>query len=374
VNTWVNPWRVTPMPWTSAKFEEYRGIDQSANRTSKAGLARSGQWDAAIFGSSRANIGFNPEDPAWGNLHAVNLGLYAGNIDENEAMFDYFMATQSPKLVVFLVDAGDLTKPDPTSDTADFATSPLVSDGRPLERELRYHVGITALSASLQTWKRELNHQPEAHSPRGYRRTLPHQDSAQMASLYLIPLLKTAAERAQLDGINPGKLQRLRDIIATCRAKNTRLVFVLPPNHVTYQLAFPELKNPDPYFTRDRGALAEVVAAANHQDPAATPVELWDFLDAHPLNAPALPLAKGAQMENWVDLFHFKPAIGAEIMRRIQGAAGDYGVRLTPENIDARLEQVTQGLTSWGDTHPDDLTFLRKSLHGRDSAAPEIAE
>jgi hypothetical protein len=364
VNTWVNPWRVTPMPWTSAKFEEYRGIDQSANRTSKAGLASSGQWDAAIFGSSRADIAFDPRDPAWGGLRVANLGLDAANIDENEAMFDYFMEYQSPKLVVFLVDAGDLTKPNPTFNGTDFAASPLVEERQPLERELRYHSGISALSSSLKVLARSTRHKVADHTPEGFRRvaTRLHDPRSQIGSLYLATVWRLAHDRAVFDAMNDGKIERLKRIIAKCREKNARLVFVLPPNHAAFQLSFEILKDADPYFERDRSELARLVADANRDGAGASPVELWDFQDMHPINSPPLPLAKGDQMQDWVDIFHFVPRIGALIIRRIQGEEGDYGVCLTPENVSARIESIRVGLNEWAERHPDDLAFLRQSL------------
>lgn len=364
LNTWVNPWRVTNMPWSSPAFENYRAIDQASNRTSKAGLARSQRWDAAIFGSSRVDIGFNPQDPAFGGLKVANLGLNAGNIDENEAIFRYFMETQSPRLVIFLIDAGDLTKPTPLANGTDFATSPLVKDSRPLERALRYHTGISALSASLQTLSRRVRGQPSDHTPQGFRREAKRLENprAQIASLYLSTTWRLAQDRTNLDSLNAGKVEMVRNIIRTCREKNTRLVFVMPPNHVAFQLTFPELKDSDPYFHRDRQVLTGLVAAANETAPAATPVELWDFQDAHPLNGQPLPLTEGGQMEGWIDLFHFTPEIGSLMVKRIQGGAGDYGVRLTPDTLAPRMASVEGGLTKWSEDHPEDMKFLRDSL------------
>ena len=64
-NTWINPLWVTPTPWTDEKFAEYRPIYRQ-QRTGKAGIARSAPWKVAFFGSSRADIAFDPMLPQWG--------------------------------------------------------------------------------------------------------------------------------------------------------------------------------------------------------------------------------------------------------------------------------------------------------------------
>jgi hypothetical protein len=184
----------------------------------------------------------------------------------------------------------------------------------------------------------------------------------QIGSLYLSTVWRLAHDRTVMESLNEKKVQRIRQIIAKCREKKSRLVLVMPPNHAAFQLSFALLKDSDPYFARDRQVLAELVAAANREAPESPPVELWDFQDAHPLNSPALPLVKGAQMEDWVDIFHFMPKMGALMIRRIQGETGDYGVQLTPGNVAGRVEAVRAGLQEWAERHPDDLAFLRQSL------------
>jgi hypothetical protein len=92
-------------------------------------------------------------------------------------------------------------------------------------------------------------------------------------------------------------------------------------------------------------------------------VEIWDFLDGHPLNSPPLPPADqpGSHLDGWIDLFHATPDIGRLMLARLKGP-GSYGERLTPETIDARVEQVRAQLEAYATRHPDDLAFLKKSL------------
>ncbi|MEM9237812.1 MAG: hypothetical protein AAGB14_13635 [Verrucomicrobiota bacterium] len=355
-NTWANPWRVTPSPWTSEKLEDYRAIENDWNRTSKAGLIRSGSWDAAIFGSSRVDIALNPEHPLFEDHRCVNLGLNAANIVENHAMFRYFVEHQDARLVIFALDAGDLSTEPRNKSIADLPLSPL-AEGDTLERELRYRVGISTLESSFNTTRRELTDTLPEHTPEGFRREppFPKNQRALIGGLYTATKIRLARDRAKLDGISPEKLALLKDIIDTCRQRNIRLIFLITPNHALFQLAFPALDNPDPYFLRDRQT---IVATADG-------FEVWDFLDAHPINLEPLPPADqpSAHMTHWTDTFHVTPEIGDLMLDRIAGADGDYGVQLSnPAQLESRIEAIKSGLSDYASKHSGDLEFLRESF------------
>lgn len=365
LNTWVNPWRVTPVPWSSAKMEPYREIDNTWNRTAKAGLVRSGTWDAGLFGSSRVDIGLDPKHPAFDGMTCGNFGLNAGLLAENHRMFRYYIERETPRLVVLALDASDLTTPPPRNNPTDFALSPLDPEANPFEREIRYRAGISTIAASTATIARSVRGQTAEHSPQGFRTNAPFPENQRqlIATLYLSTTARMVRNHTVNGGLSREKMAMMEDIVKRCREKHARLVIFFTPNHALFQLAFPELKDPDPYFAVDRRALAELAARANDAAPDEPPVEVWDFLDGHPLNSPALPPADkaSAHLDGWIDLFHATPAIGNEMLARLQGP-GSYGELLTPENIDARVEKVRTQLEEYASAHPDDMAFLRKSL------------
>lgn len=364
-NMWVNPWRVTPAPWTSSRLDPYRAIDEKWSRTAKAGLSRSTKWDAAMFGSSRVDIGLDPQHPTFDRIRCVNLGLNAGLIHENHAMFRYFIEKQEPKLVVLAIDATDLTTPLPKRLRDNFKFSPLATDGDPVERALLYNAGISALAASTATVGRALRKEPAEHTPLGFRRhaDYPEDQRRLIASLYLSMTVRMIRNHSRHGDLDPEKVAMVQDIVDTCQTNGTRLVIFFAPNHALFQLAFREMNDPDPYFAKDRKALAEIAAQANRRNPEAPPVEVWDFLDGHELNIPPMPPAdqKGAHIQGWIDIFHVIPEIGDKMLDRID-ARGDYGVLLTPASIDHRIEVVRGQLEEYARRNPADLAFLRKSL------------
>ena len=365
LNTWVNPWRVTEMPWSSERLDAYRDIERDFSRTCKAGLAGSEPWDAAVFGSSRVDIGINPLSPGFGAWKTVNLGLNAGLLDENKAAFDYFMDQQdSPKLVLFFVDAGDLTMPSNRNGQGlgDFATSPLNPGSAGVERILRYHFGVSALASSVSTLRRAMGQQPATYSPRGFREVAERLEHPrqQISGLYLSTIVRMARTRSSYDNVDPRKMEQLREVISRCREKNTQLIFVMPPNHALFQIAFKEIGGTDPLFLRDRRELAELAAEANRIAPTAKPVRFWDFQDGHPLNTEVLP--SEGQMKNWIDLFHFTPDVGEEMLAAMLEGRSDYGTMLSPDRVSEHVETIRSDLDRWSAEHPENLSFLRESL------------
>lgn len=359
-NSWANPWRIIPSPLSSQRMEPHRAIEQNWNRTCKAGLASSRIWDAGLFGSSRVDIGLNPRHEAFAGMKCGNFGLNAGLLAETETMCRYFLDHQNPKLVVLAIDATDLTTPVARKKQADFDISPLAGGPRTLEQDLRYRMGISTLSSSLAATGRMLRGQLAEHTPEGFRRE-PDYPEGQM--LYFSTIYRMAKQHTATGQVDAEKIAMLERIIARCREKDARLVIFFMPNHGLFQLAFRELGDPDPYFLEDRRALADLAARANAADPAATPVEVWDFLDGNPLNTPPMPPQgqKGGHPAGWVDLFHVLPETGNHMLERLQGR-GDYGELLLPGGAEARVAKVTAQLDEYAARNPDDVDFLRKAL------------
>lgn len=94
VNTWVNPLRVTPSPWSSPDFEPYRDIS-SQIRTEKAGIIRSHERvDVAFLGSSRVENGLDPDLDEWSGKEVLNLGCSDGYVYESKVLLFYLPGKQ----------------------------------------------------------------------------------------------------------------------------------------------------------------------------------------------------------------------------------------------------------------------------------------
>jgi hypothetical protein len=180
-----------------------------------------------------------------------------------------------------------------------------------------------------------------------------------IAGLYSATTVRLMRDREKAGGINPVKRKMLENVVEQCRARGVRLVLLLTPNHVLFQASPMVLGGMDPFFARDRQELAR------HASPG---VEVWDFLDFHPINAEPLPEGKG-HFEWWIDTFHATPRLGALVLDRVAGAEGDYGVRLEPGRVGERVAGVEKGYEVWRQERAADVRFLEECLR-RYSAGP----
>ncbi|GAA5481730.1 hypothetical protein [Haloferula sargassicola] len=346
LNTRVNPWRVTPVPWADDQLDAYRDVS-SQIRTAKAGMVRSaGELGVGFFGSSRVANAFDPTDPRWGRDDVLNLGCSGGFLYESTAMCRYAMRHHALEIAILGVDPGDLSSDLDTRPMGDFYASPLASRQDP-DRELRYLIGISTAEASLETLKRSWKGVLPQYAPGGQRvRSRKARGKPQIA--FIREQITGEAEFGMLaDGrgaatVREEKAVLVEDLALEARRRGTRLILLFHPTHALRHLRATDATDPPVLFENERRRLLAIVDRANAAGGGGPPVEFWDFLDAHPLNDDPLPEGDG-MMEHWTDLDHYTDEVGGIIQARVMGwkcAAPDYGTRVTARNLDAWFERV----------------------------------
>ena len=354
LNTRVNPWRVTPFPWSDEALDDYRDVS-SQIRTAKAGMVRSAPGlGAAFFGSSRVANALDPADPRWQRDEVLNLGCSGGFLYESIAMCRYAMEQQPLELAILAIDPGDLGSELDTRPMGDFHASPLAGGSNP-DRELRYLIGISTVEESLQTLKRASREQLPQYNPLGLRvrsRKAPGRPQIdfirdQISGEAEFGLFSTGRGDSP---VNADKAARLEELLREARRREVRMLVYLHPTHALRHLRADDLADPPVLFENERRALLGIVTRANDDRSLdGPPVELWDFLDAHPLNGDPLPRGE-ATMAHWTDLDHYTPEIGGLIQARMLGwpvavAGGeDYGVRLTADSLEPWFRRIRESV------------------------------
>ncbi|MFA6959819.1 MAG: hypothetical protein WC205_03595 [Opitutaceae bacterium] len=378
LTTLVNPVRVTPTPWSLDLFNRYRVVEHF-ERTAKSGYIRSGDWDAAIFGSSRMDIAIDPAAPAFAGYHAVNLSLSAGHLTENIEMLRYAMAHEHLGMVMYGVDLMDLSTPVKIP-KSDFYSSPLAIDGGRLDHELQYLIGITSLKHAVTVISRTIRGKPSEHSPSGHwikLKNKPDQrrDAERSALSQAFALFRT---RREADSIDLQKADMMREVLALCRSSNSRLIIVIPPSHAIFNASLHLLGDPDPVFRTEREFLTRLVAEDNAHHPNQPVFTLWDFDDFHPLNCEPVPADPARAMKEWVDAIHACDSIGAIMSGAALGHPSErpdsagYGYELTPENLDSRIANIQSGYERYTRENADELAWLRTVLDHLKSEASDL--
>ena len=360
VNTTVNPWRVTPTPWSAESLDPYRDIS-SQIRTGKAGIVRSTETiGVGILGSSRVANGLDPGNPAWGRDDVVNLGCSGGFFYEAEALCRYLLETHQPELVLFGLDPGDLSSDLDTRPLGDFYASPLGGERDGLNRELRYLFGISTLEASFETLGRKFSGEPSQYTPKGLRDR--PKKKARRSQLEFIR--NRIAGEAEFDLPDTGhadnpldaeKIGRLEALMRECRRSGVRMIAFYQPQHALMHSRAADVDGPTVVFGRERRGVLDLVTRVNGEQHPGPPVEMWDFNDYHPLNCDPIPVSDDERMAHWNDLGHYTIGMGNLMLARMMGwsppedlpGGGEFGTPLSADNIDAWFGHVREGFRDY---------------------------
>lgn len=356
LNTFVNPWRVTPMPWSSQELDPYRDIS-SQIRTGKAGIVRANpKIDVGLVGSSRVANGLDPEFSGWQHQSVVNLGCSGGFIYESSALARYLMEERKVELVIFGVDPGDLSSKTDTRPMGDFHASPLAGNEDRFNREIRYVIGVSTLEASVETLKRASTGEPTQYTPKGLR-ARPKKKGQRSQLDFIKARIQGEAEFDVPDtskpAVNPDKARVLEELMRQARQKGVRFIAFIHPTHALMNARAADATNPPVVFEHERRAVLDLALKVNAEQLGGPPVEVWDFADYHPLNCDPLPQDREAAMPHWGDLGHYSIEVGNVIQSRIMGwpvpmpGAESYGSKLTPETIEPWFNHVREGYKAY---------------------------
>ena len=91
-------------------------------------------------------------------------------------------------------------------------------------------------------------------------------------------------------------------------------------------------------------------------------MQLWDFSGYSQISTEPVP-AEGSKtiMQGYTDSAHFTPAVGTQVLARLDGAATpeDFGVKLGIDNLEIHLSRLRHAHTLYRATHPADIDVIR---------------
>jgi hypothetical protein len=305
-----------------------------------------------ILGNSRAEIGFDPDSPAWpAALRPVfNLALPGTG---PQAALDEFRRAQdvgAPRLVLLGLDFLDF-RVDPSSRLG-LAPSPLPPDDplQALRDRTSALLTIDALVDSLGTLKAQRDPYPASLTDAGFN---PMRDYVGIARRegYHAMFRQRNQENAKSyvrgwksiylsDGRLAPAFAAVEQIIAAAGERRTAVRLVIYPYHAQTLVLFHQA-GLWPAFEAWKRELVKLVARA----PAGSDVELWDFSSFSPYADESVPGAGDTVSElRWYwEAGHFKKSLGDILLARLFDARGTdtrWGRRLTPQDIEEHLGEL----------------------------------
>lgn len=331
------------------------------------------QPQGLVLGNSRAEVGLDPEHPAWpANSRPVfNLALPGTGTETSLRYLQHVLANTAgspapkPRVVIlnidfmdFLVDA-NTNRPAaaPNKNDHRLLTNPDGSrnPARVLHQLKDYAEATLTLSAfldSLQTVASQGNAYSENLTPLGFN---PMRDYLKITAdegywavfrQRDIENIKAYARRPNdifdAGGRSSRAFEDLRQIISLCQHNDIVLHLVIYPYHAHLLEIFRITGHWQAFENWKR----EVVSIAESQPGAsAPPVEVWDFSGFNALTMEGVPASgdRKTQMHWYWEAGHFKRELGNLMLARIFGQAGavdEFGVLLNTANIEQQIAAV----------------------------------
>jgi len=322
-----------------------------------------------VLGNSRAEIGFDPESPAWPESArpVFNLALPGAGIAAVADELAEALRTASPRLVVVGLDFLDF-RVDPSSDESFTAQPADIDPFRGLRDRATALLTLNTLADSLATIRAQ--HQPYATSltDKGFN---PKRDYIGVSRRegYFAMFRQRDQENARAYVRGPksvfqtGKrpapaFDAVDNIIALARARGIALRLVLYPYHVHTLMLFQLTALWPAYEDWKRELVGRVDAARGTMD-----VELWDFTGFSPYTAEQVPRPGDTRTElQWYwEAGHFKKSLGDLLLANVfdaQNSNEPWGRRLAARNLGEILREQRAARDEYRRARPDDVTDL----------------
>jgi hypothetical protein len=368
LNLVVDPYGLFPIV-------EVRGLNRIKSQASERGalfkhtaLARA-QPAAVILGNSRAEIGFDPESPAWPSSArpVFNLALPGAGMPAVAAEFGQALKSTAPTLVLVGLDFVDFRVDPASRESFTLPTPP--ADGLAAARErVAALLTMNALTDSLATIKAQHDPYPTSLTAAGFN---PKQDYVGIARRegYYALFRQRDQENATAylrgpkavfqGGGRPGPgFDAVDSIITAARTRGVTLRFVIYPYHAHTLMLFHLTGLWPAYEDWKRELTRRVDAARETMD-----VELWDFTGFSPYADERVPRAGDTRTElQWYwEAGHFKKSLGDRLLLDVLGPRSDgerWGRRLTGQDIEEHLRQQRAARDEYERTHREDFTEL----------------
>lgn len=311
-----------------------------------------------ILGNSRAEVGFDPEDPAWPEAArpVFNLALPGTGIRVARRLFEHVLAAQPPQALVLGVDYMDfLVEPDARGSDPRMTRRLLLEAVHPASVRWRQKVHDAAATlASLDALMHSLDTLRVAGRPgvadltaAGFNPMRDYREIARREGYYNlfrqrdIENIRAYQRRPRNlytrgTGSSPA-FDDLNAILDAARAHAIPVQVVIYPYHA-HLLEILRLTGHWELFEDWKREMTHRVASHGRGQAV-----LWDFSGYHVYAREAVPAAGDRKhvMRWYWEAGHFKSELGHLLLTRLHGGGTDaFGRVVTPENIETHLQSI----------------------------------
>ena len=345
-------------------------------RMAKAAAVQRLHPRAIVLGTSRGEIGIDPQHPGWSVQPVYNLALSGGNIYEAYRYLQHTHALEPVHQVVLMLDFFMFNAVN-NSDEVDFDEQRLAvsADGESLQSgfsDLIAALGsLDALASSLQTVR--LQHKGREYRNDGFRfreyqaRQEFRSQGGQRAAFQGNErgYFKKNYDRFSFQNPNRDNLKIYRRLLQLAYRDDIDLHIAISPSHAR-QFETIAAKGIWPLFEDWKRHLVRI----NEEEAGRLgqqPFSLWDFSGYNSLTTEPVPPIGDTKTEmRWYwESSHYKKELGDLVQDRIFGYSHpdrplptDFGIRLTPETLEPHLATIRTDRRRWRVAFPEDAAEI----------------
>lgn len=298
-----------------------------------------------IMGSSRTKQGLNPENPLFQDRQPVyNLAINGPNAYEVLRYVEHAIANQ-PDLEKIVLGVDFFMFNSQLENQPTFSEKRLEKQYMIPSDAVNALFSVDTLSASRDTLQESLATPPTVDKDNGFNPN-PTANDGKTAWRFdqSLKLYFRLHSGYQLSSEYMSAFQKIVDL---CRENNIDLVIFISPSHATQWEAIAQTGK------------WEVFEQWKRQIVQIAPV--WDFSGYNSITTE--PIAD--YMQNYSDNSHYTAAIGDLILEKIQGKSqnnipADFGLLLSPENVDTHLAKIRFDQQLWRENNPDTVALVQR--------------
>ncbi|VXC21808.1 hypothetical protein [Massilia sp. 9I] len=388
----TDPYLVFDAPRTTG-FNSLKPAVETRERMMKAYQAERISARTIVLGSSRTDLGIDPAAPGWPATAkpVYNLSLVGTTAGDSLNYLRHHVASRSgaaPQMVVIGLDFESfLYRPDqsdaPTGEVDEVLQRLVVGpDGQPNEaRRLRVltdqALALLSLDASFDSIRtiagnrsgRVVNLKPDGGmSDTALRATAAADGFALLFDQKNVDTVKNYGRPRRLLSDTPvgpiRRMQAVTELLAFAKAHRINVVLAIQPAHVSRLELLDRMGYWSDYERWKRELTTLVAGASKDQD-----IALWDFGGYEdPAQEPVPAKGTSAGMKWFWDPVHYSTALGARMVARMfdRESNDQYGVQLTPLNIDEQLARVRRDRNVFRAAQPAETARLVKLACGNE--------
>ena len=332
----------------------------TGGRYEKSARLTYGEFDTLIAGTSRAQVGIDPKQPAFSQQQVYNAALSVTTMRETYGVLDYALQHQKIKNLIIGLDFLMFSRNRPMP--PDYQDSPFVNS---YSWVIPYVLSSSTFKRAIKTIKLNQNNSSLTYSDNNGFLDKANTKVRHQRRLFQ-RTIRNSLTNPETYGAYDYSFQdivRLEGILDIYLSNNINIRLFISPIHATQLEAIHAMGLWDVYLQWKRD-LVSIISRLNSRHPM--PVALWDYSGYNSITTEPVPEQNSEiQMQWYWDASHYKKSVGNLIIPMIMHngrskAPGDFGVKLNQDNIDRQIKLINTRRAAYANSHAKEMKELSR--------------